>query len=600
MNSGPLARLILIALVFLLLSLSPVHAADFNNIDTYTKLVTAINTALTNGFADTINITADITLEASLPQITSTVTFNGGGNTIDGDGKYRPFNNAAGGILTLNNLIIENAYVARASGTTPHGASIRSVGELTLNRVVVRNGKTDPDTSTGQHSVGAGGIFIGSSVSPTKIKDSAIYNNTSRGEGTGIRIAGSTVTIVNTSIFGNTSSHGRGAGIYLGGGTLHLYHSTITNNTPNSSGESNVGNEAGGGIRAFGGTLTMVNNIIYGNTSDDCAIGSGVTISQIAGNIIESGSTSNCTSGQTTDDPRLAGPNVHRLGNFYIPRAGSPAIDAISSCITSAVNGLSLATDQRGQPRPRLPGTNCDIGAIEDPGWSPPPPPPPAPPGADDGDGGGGSGSRSSSSADAALPGAVPVFRYSPEQTCQTLQPAIVVSKASSGTSCQRVYGSGVGHPDVIAANPSLVVDLWGWVSPGTQVCFLASSGSIKFIDTAALPRTVADLPVFSEAGGLLCAIANGAGQVALVAGPPAPSAPTALPPDYQSLSGCMVTLTDMLNFRASPGGEVMKVLPAFAKLTALERTAGWFHVDYHGARGWVSAMYVKPEGDCG
>ncbi len=613
MNSGILAKLIILAGI-LLLPLAQVSAATFDNIDTHAKLVNAINTANGNSEADTINITADITLEASLPQITSTVTINGGGNTINGDGKYRPFNISSDGILTLNNLIIANAYIARASGTTPHGASIRSLGGLTLNRVVVRNAKTDPDTSSGQHSVGAGGIYIGASSNSTKIKDSAIYNNRSRGEGTGIRIAGSTVTIVNTSIFGNTSSHGRGGGIYVGGGTLHLYHSTITNNTPNSSGVSNFGSQVGGGIRVYSGTVSIVNSIIYGNASDDCAIrtDASVTITQIAGNIIESGSTSNCTASQTTGDPDLAGPGVHGLGSFYIPRSGSPAIDAISSCVTSAVNGLSLATDQRGQPRPRVPGNNCDIGAIEHAGYVPPPPPtqipaPPQPPSpddrddGDDGDGGNGgsSGSASSSSDDEANQAAAAVIRYSPAQSCQTLQPEIVLNNASSGTSCQRVEGSEIGHADVIAAMPSLVVDIWGWVTPGTQVCFRASSGSIKFIDTTMLPRTVADLPAFSEEGGLLCATIDGAGQVALVAGPSAPPVETAtLAAD--KLSDCMVLLQYMLNLRAEPAGEMIAVLPSQVKLTALERADGWFKVDYHGEQGWISAAYVEPEGDCG
>ena len=194
---------------------------------------------------------------------------------------------------------------------------------------------------------------------------------------------------------------------------------------------------------------------------------------------------------------------------------------------------------------------------------------------------------------------AVAVIRYSPAQSCQTLQPSIVVNNASSGTSCQLISGSGIGHPDVIAANPSLVVDLWGWITPGTQVCFRASSGSIRFIDTTAMPRTVADLPVFSQPGGLLCATVDGAGQVALVAGPPAPSVATPSL-DTQLLGDCMVTLQYSLNFRDAPDGDKIGALRSQIKLTAVERTDGWFKVDYHGTKGWISAAYVSPEGDCG
>ena len=218
-------------------------------------------------------------------------------------------------------------------------------------------------------------------------------------------------------------------------------------------------------------------------------------------------------------------------------------------------------------------------------------PPPPSP--EDDGDGGGGSGD------DEAAPTAVPVIRYSPEQSCKTLQPSIVVSNASSGTSCSKVEGSEIGHEDVIAAMPSLVVDIWGWVTPGTQVCFRADSGAIKFIDTTAIPRTVADLPVFSEAGGLLCATIDGAGQVALVPGPPAPQEQAASA-QGRSLSGCMVLLQYSLNFRDAPDGEKIGALRSQVKLTVLERVDGWFKVDYHGEQGWISAAYVEPEGDCG
>ena len=195
-----------------------------------------------------------------------------------------------------------------------------------------------------------------------------------------------------------------------------------------------------------------------------------------------------------------------------------------------------------------------------------------------------------------------PFIRYSPAQSCQTLQPFIVVNNASSGTSCQRVQGMQIGHPDVAAAMPSLVVDIWGWVTPNTEVCFWESSGSIKFIDTTALPRAVADLPAYSQPNGYTCAVINGAGQVALVPGPPAPQMQAAAAPAQgnQSLSGCMVLLQYALNLRSAPGGDIINIIPYNAKLTALERMAGWFKVDWYGTKGWIAAEYVVPEGNCG
>ena len=61
-----------------------------------------------------------------------------------------------------------------------------------------------------------------------------------------------------------------------------------------------------------------------------------------------------------------------------------------------------------------------------------------------------------------------------------------------------------------------------------------------------------------------------------------------------------MVTLQYALNFRETPGGRIMRVLPAFVRLTAVERVPGWILVDWYGTRGWVSADYVETQGSCG
>ena len=58
-----------------------------------------------------------------------------------------------------------------------------------------------------------------------------------------------------------------------------------------------------------------------------------------------------------------------------------------------------------------------------------------------------------------------------------------------------------------------------------------------------------------------------------------------------------MVTLQYALNFRETPGGRIMRVLPAFVTLTAVERVPGWILVDWYGQKGWVSADYVDDAG---
>ncbi len=234
----------------------------------------------------------------------------------------------------------------------------------------------------------------------------------------------------------------------------------------------------------------------------------------------------------------------------------------------------------------------------------------PQPPGGNGGTGGTGNGNGDggrgrSRGGDSAAMAPTPV-RLSPPDTCAALFPDIQVTNRSPGTNCQRVSGWAIGHPDLIAAHPDRVVDVWGWITPETLVCFPAQSGSIRFVDTTVMPRALAPLPAFSS-GALLCARIDRPGQVALIAdgSPPAfsqgqpPAAPT---PQYAArrLSDCMVRAKYSLNFRDAPAGQRIGGVPHNAVLTALARTPGWFKVDLHGAKGWIAAMYVEPMGVCG
>ena len=61
-----------------------------------------------------------------------------------------------------------------------------------------------------------------------------------------------------------------------------------------------------------------------------------------------------------------------------------------------------------------------------------------------------------------------------------------------------------------------------------------------------------------------------------------------------------MVRTQYILNFRAEPDGAILDILPFNIKLTALERSAGYFKVDYMGAQGWISEDLVELIGNCG
>ena len=660
MNSGSLAKLFFIALVFLLLSASPAYAAGFNANDS-ASLVSAINSANGNSEPDTITITADITLTANLPAITTYIAFrssDGNRFTISGNNARRIFTVTEGGRLSIQNLVIANGNSGNANG----GAISVTKGELELLNAVVRNSTAGTGTGINTAFKG-GGISVvddrssgdGSSVSITR---SAIHSNTAYDQGGGIFIQGrvrftlfqsavysnttkkdganggglsflnwantpATFTIVNSSIYGNTTP-GRGGGINASlnlqanvTSVLTLRHVTITGNSSSLSNQHRAN-----GLYARNLKITIQNSIISGNfnagSSGDeinCIFeiipASGGNSPTLAHNIIGAGSNStqapHCGSAAGDADPQLAA-SPEGSPPYYNLQPGSPAIDTIpnAACFSASEGG---DRDQRGRARPNPPGGACDKGAIEY--YAPPPvrsragvsPPPPSNDvGGSSGSSGGGDGDGGSSQREA------PRGALAPTSTCLLLGPEVVVNDATVGTACQVVEPSGYGHSDLMKAEamPSKVVDVWGWVTPDTEVCF-QGGGSIKFVDTMASSRTISTLPAVGK-DGMVCAMIKGAGQVAHVPGPapsqaqdPPPKAapqPTAIP--SRSLSDCMVKANYLLNMRDAPAGAKIGEVAWNATLTALERTPGWIKVDNMGKQGWIAAMYVEPKGDCG
>ena len=162
-------------------------------------------------------------------------------------------------------------------------------------------------------------------------------------------------------------------------------------------------------------------------------------------------------------------------------------------------------------------------------------------------------------------------------------------------------YAIGIGY--VIEAGPLDAIDVWGWVTSGVEVCFRRQASTL-FLDAADSPRTVGQLASTWD-GEWTCAAIDRAGTIVLL---PADSYLTTAPADADALAShagtspladCMAELLYILNFRESPGGEIMMRLPHRIKLTAFQRTADWVEVDYHGTRGWISAHHVAFEGSC-
>ena len=70
--------------------------------------------------------------------------------------------------------------------------------------------------------------------------------------------------------------------------------------------------------------------------------------------------------------------------------------------------------------------------------------------------------------------------------------------------------------------------------------------------------------------------------------------------PVSQAVHDCTVTTTHVLNMRDGPNGNIIGGVQDNETLTATARTLGWFNVEHRGMSGWISADYVRAQGDCG
>jgi hypothetical protein len=161
------------------------------------------------------------------------------------------------GIRNFGALTLNHCTVRDNVGETWHGGGISSSGSLTVNDSLITNNDAGDDGG-GIYSVG-GTLAVNSSI---------ISDNTATDEvGGGIVVEGTTATLVNTTISGNVSA--LGGGIHIGGfvgagGILTLLNSTISDNHTDQDFQAILG---GGGILNDGGTVIISNSTVSNNSS---------------------------------------------------------------------------------------------------------------------------------------------------------------------------------------------------------------------------------------------------------------------------------------------------------------------------------------------
>jgi hypothetical protein len=194
---------------------------------------------------------------------------NNSGNTrIDGRGAdklivragtgttARIFNVTSVGTTSISGLTIRDGHLSTQSGA---GIQIGANGTVSVTNCAFINNKTDSGSGGG----------ISSSATNLTITNCTFTGNT--GFGGGMHVNGVVVNVSNCVIGGNSGTGG--GGISFGGGTL-----TVTNTT--LSGNSTTNNGVGGGMLFSSGTANIVNSTINGNTAQ----GGGGAFSNFGGN----------------------------------------------------------------------------------------------------------------------------------------------------------------------------------------------------------------------------------------------------------------------------------------------------------------------------
>ncbi|TYP83716.1 right-handed parallel beta-helix repeat-containing protein [Blastococcus xanthinilyticus] len=208
--------------------------------------------------------------------VSSAVTIEGNGATVDARGEHRVFDVLAGGWLRLNHVTVTGG-AALGEGLPASGGGVRNAGVLEVER----------STITGNQATRAGGGIEASAGSTTTINRSTLSHNSTGagpGNGGGLHLTGAGTVHVSRSIVTGNTAAAEGGGLWnSGAGTMTVERSTISRNTA-SGDEATMG---GGGLfqDAGAGTLTVTRSQVTDNVADGAA-GSGGGILNDQGTVV--------------------------------------------------------------------------------------------------------------------------------------------------------------------------------------------------------------------------------------------------------------------------------------------------------------------------
>ena len=198
----------------------------------------------------------------ALPVITGNITIVGNDDTIErsnvsGTPAFRLFDVASSGLLTLQNLMLEDG-LAQGTGTAAEGGAVYSSGSLNLSGVTVKS-------NTAQGSNGANGVGEFQLHRPYGSGTAGGNgDNGSEAAGGGIFMGGGSVSLSNDAFSGNQAFGGNGGN--GGSGALGMTKGGGNRTGGNGGNGGNGGAAVGGGLyAAVAGSLTLVNDSFINN-----------------------------------------------------------------------------------------------------------------------------------------------------------------------------------------------------------------------------------------------------------------------------------------------------------------------------------------------
>jgi hypothetical protein len=273
---------------------------------------------------------------------------------------------AAGGIFNNQGTLTVTDDVFAGNSAQFFGGGIRNDGTLTATNDTF-SGNSGPaygggifndtgtatatdDTFAGNTSPNGGGIMNAGTLTATN--DTFSGNSTNHGGGL-YNASSSTVTASNDTFSANTATNDGGA-IY-NSGTVTATNDTISGNTANTAG--------GGVYDSDSGTTTMAATILSDDTGGDCASFAPATFTDNGYNVDDDGSCGfSSANGSLSEDTGLRLGPLQDNGGPTETMALGPASSAFELVPAAS---CTVATDQRGDPRPGVSGQNCDAGAYE-------------------------------------------------------------------------------------------------------------------------------------------------------------------------------------------------------------------------------------------